>query len=75
MAQATVKSGEELPAILTVAQVQRFLGISRAKAYELVHMAGFPAVRLGRVIRVPREALMRWVETQLPPPPPMTSMP
>jgi excisionase family DNA binding protein len=62
--EGTVRNAEDLPAILTVEQVQRFLRVSRQKAYEIVHQSGFPAIRFGRVIRVPREALMRWLERQ-----------
>jgi excisionase family DNA binding protein len=71
---AVVNDIEELPAILNIEQVQQFLGISRPKAYELANMAGFPAVRIGRVIRVPREALMRWLDAQLQLPPPRTML-
>jgi excisionase family DNA binding protein len=64
MAKATVTSIDDLPAILNMDQVQQFLGISRPKAYELANMAGFPAIRIGRAIRVPREALTKWLESQ-----------
>lgn len=55
---------EELPTILTVEQVGHFLRISRGMAYQLVHRRDFPAVRIGRAIRVPREALLKWLEAQ-----------
>lgn len=64
MPAATVKDMGELPAVHTVEQVRQVLGISRPKVYELVHSEGFPVIRIGRAIRVPREALMRWLETQ-----------
>jgi excisionase family DNA binding protein len=60
----TVTNIQELPAILTVEQLQDFLRISRPKAYELVHTKGFPTVRIGRAIRVPRESLIRWLDEQ-----------
>ena len=47
-----------------MAQVQSFLQISRPKAYELANMATFPTVRLGRAIRVPKLALLRWLDQQ-----------
>jgi excisionase family DNA binding protein len=59
MPSATVTDVQALPAVLTVEQVQKILGISRVKAYELVNTVGFPTIRLGRAIRVPREALIR----------------
>ena len=64
MPSASVRDVQELPAILTVSQVQQILGLSRPKAYELVHTKGFPTVRIGRAIRVPREAFMRWMDKQ-----------
>jgi excisionase family DNA binding protein len=64
MAVATITDIEGLPAILTMRHVQEILGISRVKAYELPHTRGFPVVRIGRAIRVPREAFLRWLERQ-----------
>jgi excisionase family DNA binding protein len=61
--QASMKAAE-LPLVLTVSDIQRMLGISRVTAYELVHRQDFPIVRIGRVIRVPRDAFLRWLETQ-----------
>ncbi len=55
---------QELPLVMRVADVQRALMISRLKAYELVHQAGFPAVRIGRAIRIPRDAFIRWLHEQ-----------
>jgi excisionase family DNA binding protein len=52
----------DLPPVLTVAQVQEVLGLGKAKAYEVVHQAAFPALRFGKVIRVPRDAFFRWLE-------------
>ncbi len=64
MPKATVTDVTQLPEVLTMEQVQHFLGISRPTAYELANRRGFPVVRIGRAIRVPREALMRWLENQ-----------
>jgi excisionase family DNA binding protein len=62
--QATIKSRDELPLVLTILDLQKVLGISRVMAYELVHRQGFPAVRIGRCIRVPRESLLKWLYSQ-----------
>jgi excisionase family DNA binding protein len=64
MAIATVTDIKELPVVLTVEQVQKILGLSRPKTYELVHTKGFPRVQIGRSIRVPREALLQWLAEQ-----------
>lgn len=55
---------DDLPLVMRVEDVQRALDISRLKAYELVHQAGFPTLRLGRCIRIPRDAFLRWLEAQ-----------
>ena len=64
MATATVIDVTGLPAVLTLKHVQDVLGISRPKTYALAHTRGFPVVRFGRAIRVPREAFLRWLEQQ-----------
>jgi excisionase family DNA binding protein len=64
MSMATVHNTEELPAVLTVAQIQGLLGLSRPLAYALVHRRGFPAIRFGRTIRVPRDQFLAWLRTQ-----------
>jgi excisionase family DNA binding protein len=47
--------------LLTVPEAARLLRISRNLAYELVAKGELPAVRLGRVIRVPRRSLEDWI--------------
>ncbi len=50
------------PMLLTVPETARLLRISRNLAYELVARGELPAVRLGRVIRIPRRELDDWLE-------------
>ncbi len=50
--------------LLTVREAAAVLRISRNLAYELVARGEIPAVRLGRVIRVPRTALDHWLEAE-----------
>ena len=59
MSAATVRDVEELPLVLTVRHIQDVLGISRLNAYKLAHTRGFPVMRFGRALRVPREAFLR----------------
>jgi excisionase family DNA binding protein len=40
------------------------LGLSRLKTYELVQRQGFPAIRFGQAIRVPRDAFSWWLEEE-----------
>ncbi len=53
---------DNLPAILTVEEVAEALRIGRSAAYELVRSGGLPAVRIGRTIRVSRQALLAWID-------------
>jgi excisionase family DNA binding protein len=64
MPVATALDVHELPVIMTVEQVRRFLGLSREKTYALAHSSGFPALRFGRAFRVSRDALLRWLDEQ-----------
>ena len=50
--------------LLTVAEAARLLRIGRGLCYELIARGELPAVRLGRVIRVPRFALEQWIARQ-----------
>ena len=45
---------EELPLVLTPAEISGLLGISRNTAYELLHSKDFPAFRIGKQYRVSR---------------------
>jgi len=64
MAEAVVFDIDELPVVLKVRHIQETLGISRQESYRLVHTAGFPVMRIGRSIRIPRDAFLRWLEQQ-----------
>lgn len=57
----TYKNYDELPLMLNVVQVAAVLGISRAGAYELVHSEGFPALKIGSRIVVPKDKLREWI--------------
>lgn len=48
--------------LLTVPEAAKLLRISRNLTYELVARHELPAIRLGRVIRIPRPALDAWME-------------
>jgi len=64
MAVSTIRDLQELPAVLSMRDVQRTLGVAKKTAYDLAHRADFPTIRLGRTIRVTREAFIRWMEKQ-----------
>ncbi len=47
--------------LLTVDDLRVYLRIGRAKAYELVNEPDFPALRVGRSIRIPKDQLKSWI--------------
>ena len=62
MKESVYKSYDELPLILNAEIVARVLGVSPSSGYELMHEQGFPALRIGSRIVIPKEAFIRWVE-------------
>jgi excisionase family DNA binding protein len=40
------------------------MGVSRAKAYELIANGTIPSIRLGGSVRVPVDALREWIQSQ-----------
>lgn len=48
--------------LLTIEELQKYLQISRSKAYELANTNDFPVLRIGRAIRIPRDRLEEWVK-------------
>ena len=58
MKHSTYTSYDELPLMLSVAEVASVLGISRAGAYELARSSEFPALKIGS--RIPASA-HRWL--------------
>jgi len=57
-------SYEQLPLMLNANHLAGILGISRAGAYELMHSKGFPTLRIGKRMMVPKDHLVRWVDQQ-----------
>lgn len=61
MKESTYKSFEDLPLMLNVQMVASILGISRTKSYELVSSKGFPSLKLGNRIVVPKDQFIEWI--------------
>ena len=59
------KSYEELPLMLSVPEMAAALGISRAGAYELARSEGFPALRIGTRIVIPKDELREWIRRNM----------
>jgi len=62
MKESSYRSYDELPLFLNAATVAKVLGVSPSSGYELMHEQGFPALRIGSRIVIPKEAFIRWVE-------------
>ena len=56
------KDYSELPLFLNVELVAKVLGVSPSSGYELMHEPGFPVLKVGSRMVVPKEKFIRWVE-------------
>lgn len=65
MRESTFTNYEQLPLFLNANTVAQTLGVSISSAYELMHEKGFPALRIGSRMVVPKEKFCQWVEEQL----------
>lgn len=64
MKQTVCKSYDELPLMLSVPEAASVLGISRAGTYVLVKSDGFPALKIGSRIVIPKEKFIAWINAQ-----------
>ena len=62
MKESIYKSYDELPLFLNSELVAKVLGVSPSSGYELMHEPGFPVLRVGSRMVVPKEKFMQWVE-------------
>ena len=61
MKKSEYKSYDDLPLFLNADTVAKVLGISISSAYELMHEPGFPVLRIGNRMVVPKEQFIQWV--------------
>ena len=59
------KSFDDLPMMISVSQVAKVLGISRTRSYELVNEKGFPKIKIGTRIVVPKDEFQLWIQNKL----------
>lgn len=62
MKEPGCKSYEDLPLFLNAAIVANVLGVSPSSGYELMHEPGFPVLKIGSRMVVPKEQFIRWVD-------------
>ena len=56
---------DEIPLMLSVSQVAKVLGISRTRSYELVNERGFPKIKIGTRIVVPKDEFKLWIQKEI----------
>ena len=62
MNKSSYKTYDALPLMLSVPDVAKVLGISRAGAYELSHSRAFPSMKVGNRIIIPKDKFLLWIE-------------
>lgn len=65
MKESIYKNYEELPLMLNAKQIGEVFGISISSAYELMREDGFPSIRIGNRLIVPKDKLIAWIERQV----------
>ena len=61
---SNIQSYADLPLFLNAKLVAQVLGVSISTAYEVMHEPGFPTLRVGSRMVVPKEKFMQWAEEQ-----------
>lgn len=62
MKRSVYTNYDELPLFLNAETTAKLLGISISGMYELMHEKGFPVLKIGSRLVVPRDKLLAWVE-------------
>lgn len=62
MKESKYKSYDDLPLFLNAELVSKVLGVSPSSGYELMHEPGFPVLKIGSRMVVPKEKFVVWVE-------------
>ena len=64
MKLSVYKSYDDLPLFLNAKMVAQVLGVSISTTYELLNDPGFPMLRVGSRMVVPKEKFIQWAEGQ-----------
>ena len=59
MKESVYKTYDDLPLFLNANLVAQVLGVSPSSGYELMHEPGFPVLRVGSRMVVPKEQFIR----------------
>jgi excisionase family DNA binding protein len=52
------------PLLLKAPEVAKLLGLGRSKVFAMVAAGELPVIRIGRSVRIPRQALERWIRDE-----------
>ena len=61
MKESGYKTYDDLPLFFYAEMVAKLLGVSPSSGYELMHEPGFPVLRIGNRMVVPKEQFIQWV--------------
>jgi Helix-turn-helix domain len=53
---------EDLPDVMSVKDVQQFLGIGRRQSYEMIENPPFHVVRVGKIYKISKISFLRWLD-------------
>ena len=56
---------DELPDFCSLEELSRVLQISRSTAYRMAAQGSIPSLRVGRRVIVPKEHLVRWIDSSV----------
>ncbi len=56
---------DQLPLALNADDVAQVLGVSRAQAYNLMRSEGFPTLKIGKRMTVPKQKLIEWIDANM----------
>ena len=65
MKESEYRSYDDLPLFLNSETVAKVLGVSPSSGYGLMHKPGFPVLRVGSRMVVPREPFIQWVSNRI----------
>lgn len=54
----------DLPTMLSVYDLMDFLQCGQVQAYQLTHSVGFPSIKVGGTIQIPKYLFIKWLEDQ-----------
>ncbi|WP_081390379.1 helix-turn-helix domain-containing protein [Paenibacillus odorifer] len=53
------------PTLLTIDEARSILRVGRNVMYQLIKQGGLSYILVGKQIRIPREALYKWIESKM----------